>query len=360
MIVKMARYLPPGICGKPTESNIIINEIQTQTLLDTGSTVSTINRKFYEENLSTIPIQKLDLLLDIECADGKSLPYEGFIEAELEIPTIRHKVNAILLVIPESNYNNSVPLLLGTNVLGVIMEILRKQEGEKYLQKSNLTTDWYLTFRSMHLREKELQKNSCKLAIVRNAQRRIIIPPNSNVTLTGYLDKKIPYQHTAAMMQRTVKSAVPDDLDIVPSLMEYRYMDNSLIEVEISNVTTRTVLIPEKAIIGEIQPVSIVQNSIHTNNNESVYQMDKITIEKTLTKEELVQGRNLIYNYADIFSTGDTDVGHIKTVQHRIELEDEYPFKQRYRRIPPSMIGEVRQHLKLLLQSGIIRKSHSP
>ena len=37
------------------------------------------------------------------------------------------------------------------------MEILRKQEGEKYLQKSNLTTDWYLTFRSMHLREKELQ-----------------------------------------------------------------------------------------------------------------------------------------------------------------------------------------------------------
>ena len=125
MIVKMARYLPPGICGKPTESNIIINEIQTQTLLDTGSTVSTINRKFYEENLSTIPIQKLDLLLDIECADGKSLPYEGFIEAELEIPTIRHKVNAILLVIPESNYNNSVPLLLGTNVLGVIMEILR-------------------------------------------------------------------------------------------------------------------------------------------------------------------------------------------------------------------------------------------
>ena len=49
-------------------------------------------------------------------------------------------------------------------------------------------------------------------------------------------------------MQRTVKSAVPDDLDIVPSLMEYRYMDNSLIEVEIkiSNVTTRTVLIPER------------------------------------------------------------------------------------------------------------------
>ena len=124
------------------------------------------------------------------------------------------------------------------------------------------------------------------MTTVRNAQRRLIIPPNSNVTLTGYLDKKIPYQHTAAMMQRTVKSAVPDDLDIVPSLMEYRYMDNSLIEVEISNVTTRTVLIPEKAIIGEIQPVSIVQNSIHTNNNESVYRMDKITIEKTCARKK--------------------------------------------------------------------------
>ena len=54
------------------------------------------------------------------------------------------------------------------------------------------------------------------------------------------------------------------------------------------------------------------------------------------------------------------DVGHATTVQHKIELEDERPFKQRYRHIPPSMFEEVRSHLHQLLRCGIIRKSHSP
>lgn len=44
-------------------------------------------------------------------------------------------------------------------------------------------------------------------------------------------------------------------------------------------------------------------------------------------------------------------------MKHRIDLLDMTPFKQRLRRIPFSMVDEVRHHL---LASGIIRKSKSP
>ena len=57
---------------------------------------------------------------------------------------------------------------------------------------------------------------------------------------------------------------------------------------------------------------------------------------------------------------GETDIGHTDRVQHKILLTDDIPFKQRHRRIPPSMIEELRNHLQQLSASGIIRRSESP
>ncbi|OOY33726.1 hypothetical protein BOV88_13735 [Solemya velum gill symbiont] len=78
------------------------------------------------------------------------------------------------------------------------------------------------------------------------------------------------------------------------------------------------------------------------------------------SEEQWDRARNLLKSYEDLFSKGDTDIGHYKNITHKIHLIDETPFKQRYRRIPPSMIDEVRSHLEQLLAAGIIRKSHSP
>ena len=50
-------------------------------------------------------------------------------------------------------------------------------------------------------------------------------------------------------------------------------------------------------------------------------------------------------------------------VEHDIKLTDEIPFKQPFRRIPPSLYEEVREHLKELLDSPfssnvvLVRKS---
>ena len=60
-----------------------------------------------------------------------------------------------------------------------------------------------------------------------------------------------------------------------------------------------------------------------------------------------------------MFSRG-SSVGCTATVKHRIKLTDNTPFKQRHRRVPPAQYEEVKQHLKSLLDDGIIRESHSP
>ena len=55
------------------------------------------------------------------------------------------------------------------------------------------------------------------------------------------------------------------------------------------------------------------------------------------------------------------DMGHTKAAEHKIVLKDPDtpPFKERFRRIPPPQLDEVRDHLKLMLDAGVIRPSNS-
>ena len=71
------RRMPPGLFGKPTESVVILYDKPVNTLLDTGSTVSTISETYYNQYLSELPLQNINTLLDIECAGGQQLPYKG-------------------------------------------------------------------------------------------------------------------------------------------------------------------------------------------------------------------------------------------------------------------------------------------
>ena len=55
-------------------------------------------------------------------------------------------------------------------------------------------------------------------------------------------------------------------------------------------------------------------------------------------------------------------MGHTYATEHKIVLKDPDTllFKERFHRIPPPQLDEVREHLKLMLDAGVIRPSNSP
>ena len=55
-----------------------------------------------------------------------------------------------------------------------------------------------------------------------------------------------------------------------------------------------------------------------------------------------------------------TDLGCTNLVEHEIHLENDQPFKEPYRRVPPGLFQEVREHLKEMLEIGAIKDSNSP
>ncbi len=348
--------------GTSNEVNILIDDVQATTLLDTGATVSIISEGFYEAHLGHIPMQPLGQLLDIESATGDSLPYTGYIEATIKTQGSGAQcITGLLLISPDTRYNARVPVLLGTNILKELLNDCQINHGAKFLQKADLHTPYYLAYRSIVLQEKQIRQNDWRLGFVRSVEtKNIIVKPNTRVTIRGQLSKGVPYSQVCALLQPTPTSVIPNDLDIAPTIVDYNYSDMGVIEVNVSNITTRTVVVPTKAILCELQPVTL-QGPVHSTPVQTDAFVDDLDIERSgLSEEEIEHGMDLILRFRDIFSKHDEDLGHSTAVQHRINLTNDMPFKQRHRRIPPAMYEEVMSHLNSLLSAGIIKKSHSP
>ena len=79
-------------------------------------------------------------------------------------------------------------------------------------------------------------------------------------------------------------------------------------------------------------------------------------------QEQAEQARSLLKEYHDIFLLEKRDMGHTNATKHKIIRKDPDtpPFKERFRRILPPQLDEVREHLKLMLDAGVIWPSNSP
>ena len=74
-------------------------------------------------------------------------------------------------------------------------------------------------------------------------------------------------------------------------------------------------------------------------------------------QEQAEQARSLLKEYHDIFSLEKRDMGHTNATKHKIVLKDPDtpPFKEHF-----PQLDEVREHLKLMLDAGVIQPSNSP
>ena len=85
--------------------------------------------------------------------------------------------------------------------------------------------------------------------------------------------------------------------------------------------------------------------------------LDKL---KNWPPELALQLECMLMEHHNIFSLERNEKGCTDTAEHVIELLDTEPFKERFRRIAPPLVEEVREHLQEMLDGGTIRPSQSP
>ena len=108
--------------GRVNTAKITLNGEEIEALIDSGSQVSTITEKLYN-NLKRKPDlhQMEDFQLELRSANGGIIPYTGYIHTEIKV-SMFEPISVILLVVP-LEYSGKTNVLTGTNV---IREIRRK------------------------------------------------------------------------------------------------------------------------------------------------------------------------------------------------------------------------------------------
>ena len=142
------------------------------------------------------------------------------------------------------------------------------------------------------------------------------------------------------------------------------------VTVGLRNISARKITLPSMTIVCQVQLANMAPN-IQTPKEQTLSEnkmedesciLDQLDLGhiSTWSLEQQQTARKLLCDYSETFSKKDLDLGKCNIFKHNIQLTDQQPFKERYRRIPPHLFEEVKQHLQEMLEVGAIMRSFSP
>lgn len=129
--------LPQGLVGPRCAVSVLVDGMPCESIMDSGSQVTTISESFHKAHLSHLLIQPINALLEIEGAGGQNVPYMGYIQTHIMFPQNmagkEQQLAVLALVVPECHFNSKIPLLIGTNALLRLYEQLVEQDGPGFI-----------------------------------------------------------------------------------------------------------------------------------------------------------------------------------------------------------------------------------
>ena len=320
-----------------------------KALLDSGSMVTLLSEAFYRTLAPKPELLSLsDFQLDIRGAGDSSIHYTGYVILDICIPSVDlPPVSVPVLIVPDTRYSASVPLILGTNVL---------HHFKASALSGELPSVWEEVFSAI--------AHTHSIPVKAYCYKAIVVRPYETRTTTGSVRKT-----DNITLGVTETDGDSHHLNICPRLVKVNPNRSfSKIPVRVCNLSARPITIRPKSLLCNLQDVDVVrrvdpfenENPKEDNSSKTLQELGVTIPTDTLSSKELSVATSFLEKWKHLFSTDITDLGCTNLVEHEIELSDPVPFKDPYRRIPPGMYEEVREHIKEMLDAGAIRESHSP
>ena len=271
------------------------------------------------------------------------------------------KTEALLLVLPTTEYQKRVPVTIGTSLTDMAVDSLDLSDTSK------LSTSWktvcFATQTRRQIQAQQIQKQTVKTT------KPITLPPFSTTVVHGHTKLKGHGLKLNLIAEPAKNSQLPANIQCTPTYCTLEPGSNR-VTVGLRNISARKIIVPSKTIVCQIQLANIrppINTSTDQIPSEGKKEDDPCIPDhldlgelSTWSAEQQYAARKLLCDYADTFSKNDLDMGKCNILKHNIQLTDQEPFKERYRRIPPHLFEEVKQHLQEMVEVGAIRKSFSP
>ena len=393
--VERVPYLNPDafsrFIGPKNWGQALINDELTTCLLDDGAQLNFITLAYATE--MGMDIMSLDWLAKeiggqlplIAGMGGSLVEPTGFVLMNVKVPCVQgYDEDQVALVMDDPGMTEC-PVILGTLTLYRVMEVIKEREISK------LAVPWSSSRISWLMRDVMAKRGQVVVNDVANkpitplgvdevvrVASKCAVPPfghkvihgRVNLVLHGCrlnvmthgLEKRSPSLPLGIDVQ-TAYATLANGSHRVPVILRNNTQD--WVEIKKGMPIARMVTANAIPKVTHVLPAEEPQEQstlAEAERQELLLEKLDLTGLEAWPEEQAEKARSLLKEYHDIFSLEKNDTGYTKATKHKIVLKDPdtLPFKERFRRIPPPQLNEVRAHLKMMLDAGVIWPSNSP
>ena len=380
------RFIGPLNLGK-----VLVDDELVTCLLDNGAQLNFITPTYAQEQ--GMDILSLDYLAKevggaiphISSIGGISVEPVGFVMMNVKVPGIAGYDEDQIAIVMDNPGMTEWLVILGTPTIYCVMEVIKESEI------SELTVAWASSQISWLMRDvvaklgqvvvddtankpivslhvNEVVKVACKCTVPPFGYK--VIHGRANLVLHGYkmnvmthgLEKHSPSLPLGIDVQMAY-ATLADGSNRVMVLLRNNTRD--WLEIKEGMPIARMVTANEVPKVTNLFSTEATkEQSILTKTERQDLLLEKLDLSvlEAWPQEQAEQAPSLLKEYHDIFSLDKRDMGHTNATKHKIVLKDPDtpPFKEHFCRIPPPQLDEVREHLKLMLDAGMIQPSNSP
>ena len=358
------------LVGERPMVNIFLNNSEVEGLWDTGSMISLISKDFLDEHFPGVEIHSVaDFIennLKLTAANQTELSVDGVVVLNFGIEKCHELFQVPFLVTSESI---SKPII-GYNT---IEHFVTNFENEFDLSSSLVKVIRNLSNENAENMVNLISAGGKISEISRDAK----IPktygvPSGAVEKIRCKVKDFPFANynKPVMFSPLEEMCLENDL-VIFETVEVMKKGRKFIDIFVFNPSPVEIVINKGTVMGKVSNVSAAFTlPIFPEMKRTKLDMNEIQIDESvdseikldlshLDRKEREMVSDMLAEEMSVFSKSKDDIGHIKDFKLKIDLLDNVPVSEAYRKIPKHLYIEVKNHINNLLAHGWIKESHS-
>ena len=380
------RFIGPKNLGKA-----LIDDELVSCLLDNGAQLNFITPAYGQEWV--MDIMSLDYLAEeirgsiplIRGLGGISVEPVGFVMMNVKVPGIEGYDEDQITIVMDDPGMTEWPVILGTPTLYRVMEVIKESEISKLaVPWASSRVSWLMKDVLAKLGQVVMNDIANKPIVplhvdeVVRVASKCTVPPIGHKAIHGKVNLILHGYKMNVMTHGLEKQSpsLPLGIDVQTDYATLADGSNRVTVVLRNNTRDwleikKGMPIARMVATNEVPKVTNLFSAEQTKEQSTLTETERqdLLLEKldllgleAWPQEQTEKARSLLKEYHDIFSLEKRDMGHTNATKHKIVLKDPDtpPFKEHFHRIPPPQLDEVREHLKLMLDAGVIRPSNSP
>lgn len=249
---------PTGLVGPISTVTLKVNGHPCTALLDSGSQVTIIFEKWYQEHLSHIPIQPVSGLAIWGLSD-ESYPYQGYIVVDVQFPKeltgTLETLSVLALVCPGPNTPDQTPVILGTNasLFQRLFALCDKEKGSNLVHVFNIKSFLPDSLpESTVFKARQGGEDDIVGQLKWKGPGSVTIPLEDICCVSCQAEFSQPVTKGIVLVEADDVTPLPQGLMVQPMVALASAVNGENFSVLFQNETKREVIIPEGALLGNV------------------------------------------------------------------------------------------------------------